>query len=106
MYYTYMLRCADNSIYTGITTDLRRRFEEHSGKCDGGAKYTKSRKPIRIEAAWASDNRIDASKLEYRIKHLTKKKKEQLAASPELLEEILGDKIDSQNYVAIESNLL
>ncbi|MBQ3573901.1 MAG: GIY-YIG nuclease family protein, partial [Clostridia bacterium] len=38
MYYVYMMRCSDNSLYTGITTDLERRFEEHKSK--KGAKYT------------------------------------------------------------------
>ena len=51
MYYVYMLRCEDGSLYTGITTDLARRFEEHrNGK---GAKYTRSRGAVRIEAAWS-----------------------------------------------------
>ena len=55
MYYTYMLRCADNSLYTGITTDVARRFAEHSGQIPGKcAKYTGSRKAVSIEAVWES----------------------------------------------------
>ena len=63
MYYTYILRCSDNSLYTGITTDIERRFREHeqqkSGIC---AKYTGSRKVIRIEALWQRKprNRVQA----------------------------------------------
>lgn len=53
MYYTYMLRCQDGSLYTGITTDLNRRFREHSGAGVVGAKYTKSHAPVTIEAACA-----------------------------------------------------
>ena len=79
MYYTYILRCSDNSLYTGITTDIERRFREHeqqkSGIC---AKYTGSRKVIRIEALWQSENRETASRLEYYIKKLPKYKKEKL----------------------------
>ena len=42
MYYTYMLRCSDNSIYTGMTNDLEKRLNEHKTKSKNGAKYTKS----------------------------------------------------------------
>ncbi|MCJ8343825.1 MAG: GIY-YIG nuclease family protein [Cetobacterium sp.] len=60
-WYIYLLRCKDNSLYTGITTDIERRFKEHrEGK---GAKYTKAKGVINI-------------KLEYKIKKLTKKYKE------------------------------
>ena len=68
MYYTYMLRCQDGSLYTGITTDLNRRFREHSCGSAVGAKYTKSHAPITIEAAWSSKDRSLASSLEYQIK--------------------------------------
>ncbi len=81
-YFIYVIRCKDNSLYTGITTDLSRRFNEHcSGKI--GAKYTKTKKPLRIELAWQTDGRSNASKLEARIKKLTKQQKEDLIAHPE-----------------------
>ena len=101
MYYTYMLRCQDGSLYTGITTDLNRRFREHSCGSAVGAKYTKSHAPITIEAAWRSKDRSLASSLEYQIKRLRKQKKELLIKNPALLGQILGDKIDSQEYVSI-----
>lgn len=77
MYYTYILRCSDNSLYTGITTDVVRRYAEHinGGK---GAKYTKAHKPIKIECVWRVGTKSDASRLESRIKKLTKQQKEQL----------------------------
>lgn len=78
MYYIYLLRCANHSLYTGITTDLERRFAEHAGKGGRGAKYTAARHPLRLEAAWRAANRSMASKLEARIKALTKAEKEQL----------------------------
>ena len=78
MYYTYMIRCKDNSLYTGITTDIERRFNEHSEKDEKGAKYTKSHDVIRLEAVWETQNRSDASKLEYSLKHITKSKKEEI----------------------------
>ena len=75
-YYTYILRCADDSLYTGITTDLRRRFAQHSsGKRAMGAKYTASRPPVGFECAFQSDDRAAASRLEYRIKKLTRPQK-------------------------------
>lgn len=101
MYYTYMLRCQDGSLYTGITTDLNRRFREHSGAGAAGAKYTKIHAPVTIEAAWRSKDRSLSSSLEYQIKRLRKQKKELLIKNPALLGQILGDKIDSQEYVSI-----
>ncbi|MGL5054118.1 MAG: GIY-YIG nuclease family protein [Fusobacteriaceae bacterium] len=74
LWYVYMLRCEDNSIYTGIAKNYEKRFKEH---VDGvGAKYTKSRKPIKIEKIFSCSSRSEASKLEYKIKKLTKKNKE------------------------------
>lgn len=96
MYYTYMLRCKDKSIYAGITTDVERRLEEHVKKSEKGAKYTRSHDAIKMEAIWESKNRADASKLEYWIKHLTKKQKERLIKEDCL--EILEDKIVIDNY--------
>jgi len=76
MYYVYMLRCKGGSLYTGYTDDLERRYALHAaGK---GAKYTKSRPPLCIAAAWETAQKSDAMRLEYRIKRLTKAKKELL----------------------------
>ncbi len=78
MYYVYILRCENNFLYTGITTDVERRFEEHLHGKIKGAKYTKTHKPLGVEAVWKAENKSDASKLEYRIKQLTKNEKEDL----------------------------
>ena len=51
-YFVYMLRCADNSLYTGYTTDLKRRLREHRGGIKG-AKYTRLRRVEGIAAAWS-----------------------------------------------------
>lgn len=80
MYYTYLLRCADGSLYAGITTNPARRFAQHSGIRAGGAKYTASRQPLRMEAVWRTIDRSTASRLEYLLKHLTKLEKEQLVS--------------------------
>ena len=77
MYCLYMVRCNDNSLYTGITTDLERRILEHNGS-KKGAKYTKSRRPVTLVYEEKFENRAEASKREYAVKKLTKSEKEEL----------------------------
>jgi len=93
--YIYMVCCEDNSIYTGITTDIGRRIREHYYKKKSGAKYTKSRKIKSLEIVWETENWSDAAKLEYQIKKLTKTKKEELICHPEQVnvkfKDIFGD---------------
>lgn len=78
MYYVYMLRCGDGSLYTGITTDPARRFAEHQGQGGRGAKYTAARRAVRMEAVWTAVDRSAASRLERHIKLLAKREKEAL----------------------------
>lgn len=67
-WFVYLLRCADQTLYCGITTDLDNRLTVHNlGK---GAKYTRSRTPVEIVAVSRALTRSDALKLEYRIKQL------------------------------------
>ena len=96
MYYTYMLRCKDNSIYTGITTDIERRMREHFSKNEKCAKYTLTHTAERLECAWKTETRVLASKLEFHIKRLTKTQKEELILKDNL-EELL-DKIECDKY--------
>lgn len=103
MYYTYMLRCEDNSLYTGMTTDLERRMEEHFSQGEKCAKYTMRHKPQKLEIAWESENRVLASKLEFHIKKtLTKKQKEELVKNPDNLGEFLTEKVDVSNYKIVK----
>lgn len=93
MYYVYMMRCSDNSLYTGITTDLERRFSEHTKKDGTGAKYTRAKQVVSIACAWVTDEgRSEASKLEARLKKLPKGKKEILCEFPERLYEFYNGK--------------
>ncbi len=69
MYKVYILLCSDRSLYTGITTDLKRRFEEH--KNGEGAHYTRAHKPLRMVYAENATDRSTASKREAQIKQLT-----------------------------------
>ena len=77
MYYLYILECADKTLYTGITTDLARRIAEHGGNrlC---AKYTSTRRPVKLVYSQKFKNRSAASKEELRIKKLKKSEKLEL----------------------------
>ena len=90
-----MIRCEDNSIYTGMTNSLERRLEEHKTKSKNGAKYTKSHNAIKLETAWKSKEKSLACKLEYQIKQLSKQQKEKL---------INGEKLSSYLNVLAEQN--
>lgn len=97
MYYTYMIRCEDNSIYTGSTSDLERRIKEHFEQSTKSAKYTKRHKIKKLEAAWSCLNYNEALKLEYHIKkRLSKSQKEDLINNYRLLKKFI--KIDTSLY--------
>lgn len=95
MYYTYMLRCKDGSIYTGMTNDIEGRFNKHI--TGTGAKYTKSHQPEKIESVWRSKDKSLACKLEYYLKNLTKQQKEDIIKGQKLNTYLKG-KIDSRRY--------
>ncbi len=87
-WFVYILRCADQSYYTGITTDLARRIAEHNGgtagtnsatKSNAGARYTRSRRPLELVYSEACVDRSAALKREYAIKRLSRSKKAELA---------------------------
>lgn len=86
----YLLRCGDGTLYTGIATDVQRRLTEHeSGRC--GAKYLKGRGPLRLEMSKRIGDRSLASRLENRVKRLTRAKKESLIEAPRELDDLLSD---------------
>ncbi len=99
MYYTYMVRCVDNTIYTGMTNNLEERFNKHL--TGNGAKYTKSHVPNQIEAAWKSSDKSLACKLEYQLKHLTKQQKEAIIEGQKLTVYLKG-KVDCRRYHRLE----
>jgi len=71
--YTYILECADGTLYTGWTMSLEKRLAAHnSGK---GAKYTRSRLPVRLRYAESFEDKIEAQRREWQIKQLTRQKK-------------------------------
>ncbi|HWA64448.1 MAG TPA: GIY-YIG nuclease family protein [Candidatus Paceibacterota bacterium] len=73
MYFVYLLECGDRSIYTGITTDVERRFQEHRKGI--GSAYTRSRKVLKILYTEKYRTRSGASKREAAIKRLARKEK-------------------------------
>ena len=78
-WYLYILRCGDNTLYTGITTDVEKRFDAHqSGK---GAKYTRGRGPLELAYREECGTHSDALKREAQIKKLTREQKQALIAS-------------------------
>ena len=67
MYFVYIVECADDTLYTGIATELGRRIEEHNSS-DKGAKYTRTRRPVYLVYSEEYPDRSTASKREYEIK--------------------------------------
>lgn len=79
MNYVYILKCGDNSLYTGWTNDIEKRFKTHaSGK---GAKYTKARLPVELVYKEIYEDKSEAMKREYAIKKLTRDEKLKLINS-------------------------
>lgn len=76
--YIYVVRCADNSFYTGYTTDLVRRIRTHNAK--KGAKYTRARVPVSLVYYEQFETKSEATKAEYAFKKFTREQKEQYIA--------------------------
>lgn len=77
-WYLYMIRCKDNSLYTGITVDIQRRFQEHqdSNGIGKGAKFLRGKGPLQLVYSTCVPTHSAALKLEYKIKKMSKAKKE------------------------------
>lgn len=79
-WYTYIVLCADNTLYTGITTDLKRRVEEHNSGMKG-ARYTRSRRPVKLMYSEIFSSRSKALSREAVIKKMKATKKKALVAA-------------------------
>lgn len=75
MHYIYLVRCSDDSLYCGWTTDLKRRIDAHNGHISGGAKYTRGRRPVTLVYAESFHQKQEAQRRECAIKQMTKTKK-------------------------------
>ncbi|MBR5682174.1 MAG: GIY-YIG nuclease family protein [Ruminococcus sp.] len=93
MYYVYIIKCEGNTLYTGITNDVDRRMDEHFGRTEKCAKFTRSHRAISLEALWSCENRSIASKLEYRIKQLTKAQKLELISDDSRFSRFFGEEL-------------
>ncbi len=100
MYYTYMLRCADNSLYTGITNNIEKRMKEHFDKTKNCAKYTRTHTAQKLEAVWQSESRALACRLEFYIKQLPKNTKEILIKNNNL--SLLSEKVEINSYTRVD----
>ncbi|MCZ6828030.1 MAG: GIY-YIG nuclease family protein [Gammaproteobacteria bacterium] len=74
----YLLRCADGSLYTGVATDVGRRLQQHNGELNGGARYTRSRRPVTLVWQAGCESRGEALQREAEIKSLTRAQKTEL----------------------------
>ena len=79
-WWVYMLRCADGSLYTGVTTDVARRVAEHNGDGGLGARYTRSRRPVELVYVEPAAGRAAALRREVAIKQLDRARKLALCA--------------------------
>lgn len=89
-YHLYILRCADGSLYTGIAIDVAQRLHEHENGARG-AKYLRGKGPLKLEFCERLGDRSIASQAEYRVKQLSRERKEDLIAGHCPLIELLAD---------------
>ena len=88
-WYLYLIRCHDGSLYTGITTDVARRFTEHQGSGDMGAKYLRGRGPLKLVFQKKLGSRSLALGVESKVKKLPKARKEELVSTGKHVEAII-----------------
>lgn len=80
-WFVYIIRCSYNSLYTGITTDIKRRFKEHNEQGTKIAKYLRGRGPLSLVYSIEAESKNDALHLEHEIKNMSKKEKEALIST-------------------------
>ncbi|PSU59602.1 hypothetical protein C9I90_03040 [Photobacterium aphoticum] len=88
----YLIRTAANQLYCGVTTDVARRFSEHQSKPQG-AKYLKGKGPLTLAWSQAVGDKRYAMQLEYRIKQLAKKHKEQLIIGKRCVHDVMAEQV-------------
>lgn len=84
-WFVYILRCADDSLYTGVTCDIARRVLEHNENNQLGARYTRARRPVTLVYQESAESRSEACKREAAIKRLSRIKKVQLIETVEYI---------------------
>jgi putative endonuclease len=76
LWFVYLLKCSDGTIYCGISNNVDKRIDTHNR--GAGAKYTKTRRPVKLIKTFLCGSRSDAAKLEYKIKQMSRKEKLEL----------------------------
>ncbi len=97
-WHLYLLRCRDGSLYTGITTDVARRFAAHQGNGDAGAKYLRGRGHLVLVFQKKLESRSLALGVESKVKKLSKARKEELIRDDTRIDEIIKQ-VGSQSTV-------
>ena len=90
MYYVYMLRCRDGSLYTGTAADLCRRMRQRAGGGAACARYTRAHPPRELAGVWRTEGQGDALRLEYAVKQLTRREKLALLQRPDTAAELVS----------------
>ena len=109
MAYIYVVRCKDNSLYTGIARDIRMRIRDHYYRTPRAAKYTKSHQVTALCALWETEEWSDAGKLEVAFKRLPKDAKESVLKAPQLVVETCNiiapakHKLDPKKYTPVSN---
>lgn len=85
-WWVYVLRCCDDSLYVGVTTDRERRLHEHNHTARG-ARYTRARRPVQLVRSWPFEGRSEAQQAEAAFRKLSRRQKlrrldEQVTATP------------------------
>jgi putative endonuclease len=88
MWYLYIIRCVDSSLYTGITTDVERRFNEHTDQGKLAAKYLRGKAPLTLVFTVEAGTRSEASTLEMRLKKMAKADKELVVSGDKSLTDL------------------
>ena len=88
----YILRCADGTLYTGIAADVARRLAEHASS-PRGAKFLRGKGPLELVFEEVAGDRAEASRLEYRVKQLSRSDKLELIAGRRRLRDLLEDQV-------------
>jgi putative endonuclease len=77
-YVLYIVECADDTLYTGISNNIEKRLRQHNGEIVGGAFYTRNKRPVKLVYKEEYETHLEASRREIEIKKFTRKKKENL----------------------------
>jgi len=93
-WYLYIVRCHDGSLYTGITTNVTRRFAQHQGEGDAGAKYLRGRRPLTLVFQKKLGGKSLALIVESKVKKLSKVRKEELVRANKHIDKIINQVSD------------